>query len=80
MRAAVLNRPGEVEVVERPTPTPREREVLRHIADGLSNKQVARALGIAERTVKFHVSSLLTRLGAETRAQAVRIALEQGLL
>jgi DNA-binding NarL/FixJ family response regulator len=64
----------------RPTLTPREREVLRGVADGLSNKQVARALGITERTVKFHVSSLLTRLGAETRAQAVRIALEQELL
>jgi len=64
----------------RPALTPREQEVLRCVADGLSNKQVARRLGISERTVKFHVASILTRLGAETRAQAVKLALEQGLL
>lgn len=60
--------------------SPREREVLRLIAGGQSNKQVAQALGITERTVKFHVTSLMNKLGAETRAQAVALAARRGLL
>jgi DNA-binding NarL/FixJ family response regulator len=58
----------------------REREVLRLIADGQSNKQIARSLGIAERTVKFHVTSLFQKLDADNRAQAVARAAEQGVL
>jgi DNA-binding NarL/FixJ family response regulator len=58
----------------------REREVLRLVADGQSNKQIARALNIAERTVKFHVTSLFQKLDADNRAQAVARAAEQGLL
>lgn len=58
----------------------REREVLRLVAQGLSTKQVARRLGITERTVKFHVASILNKLGAENRAQAVAVAAERGLL
>lgn len=58
----------------------RERSVLRLIADGQSNKQIARSLGITERTVKFHVTSLLRKLAAETRAQAVAIAAQRGLV
>lgn len=58
----------------------RERQVLRLVADGLPNKGIARALGISERTVKFHVTSILTKLGADNRAQAVRIASQRGLL
>jgi DNA-binding NarL/FixJ family response regulator len=58
----------------------REREVLRLVADGQSNKQIARTLSIAERTVKFHVTSLFQKLGADNRAQAVARAAEQGLL
>jgi DNA-binding NarL/FixJ family response regulator len=60
--------------------TAREREVLRLIAQGLPSKQVAQALNISERTVKFHVSSLLRKLGADNRAQAVALAAERGLL
>jgi DNA-binding NarL/FixJ family response regulator len=60
--------------------TSREREVLRMIAEGSPNKQIARSLVISERTVKFHVSSLLRKLGAENRAQCVAIAAERGLL
>lgn len=60
--------------------TPREREVLRMIAEGLPSKQIARDLAISERTVKFHASSLLRKLGAENRAQAVALAAERGLL
>ena len=58
----------------------REREVLRLIAEGLPGKQVARALGISERTVKFHTASLLRKLGADNRAQAVALAAQRGLL
>ncbi len=58
----------------------RERTVLRLVADGLPTKQIARQLGITERTVKFHVSSIMNKLGAGTRAQAVAEAARLGLL
>ncbi|HEY0143650.1 MAG TPA: response regulator transcription factor [Thermoanaerobaculia bacterium] len=58
----------------------REREVLRHVAGGLSNKEIAAQLGIAERTVKFHVTAILGKLGAENRAQAVAIGRERGIV
>ena len=58
----------------------RERAVLREVAAGHSNKQIARALQISERTVKYHVTSLLTKLGADNRAQAVAVAVQRGLL
>ena len=60
--------------------SPRERGVLRLVATGLSNKQIAQALGISERTVKFHVTAIFNKLGAENRAQAVALAAERGLL
>ena len=60
--------------------TPRELEVLRLVADGRSNKAIAKGLFVSERTVKFHVSSLLAKLGASNRTQAVAIARERGLL
>ncbi|HYU19863.1 MAG TPA: response regulator transcription factor [Chloroflexota bacterium] len=58
----------------------REREVLRLVAEGLPNKQIARALSISERTVKFHLSSVFQKLGADNRAQAVALAAEHRLL
>ena len=60
--------------------TRRERMVLRLVADGLSSKAIARRLGITERTVKFHVGSILNKFGADTRAQAVAEAARRGLL
>jgi DNA-binding NarL/FixJ family response regulator len=60
--------------------TDRERQVLRLVAEGLPNKQIARALGITERTVKFHIASASRRLGAENRAQAAALAIRRGLL
>lgn len=58
----------------------REQEVLRLVADGRENKQIAQALGITERTVKFHVTSILNKLGAGNRAQAIALAAHRGLL
>jgi DNA-binding NarL/FixJ family response regulator len=60
--------------------SPRERGVLRLVAAGLSNRQIADALSISERTVKFHVTAIFNKLGAENRAQAVAIAAERGML
>jgi DNA-binding NarL/FixJ family response regulator len=58
----------------------RERAVLRLVAEGLPNKQIARALSITERTVKFHLASAFNKLGADNRAQAVALASQRGLL
>lgn len=61
------------------TLTPRESAVLQHLARGRSNKQIAAALGVSERTVKFHVSTLFTKLGATNRTEAVTRAIQAGL-
>jgi len=58
----------------------REREVLRLLAGGRSNKEIAKQLRISERTAKFHVTSIFNKLGAENRAQAVAIAAERRLI
>ena len=60
--------------------SPRERGVLRLVAAGLSNRQIAQTLSISERTVKFHVTAIFNKLGAENRASAVAIAAARGLL
>ena len=60
--------------------SPREREVLGLLAQGLPTKQIARSLGITERTVKFHVTSLFGKLDASNRAQAVALAARHNLL
>lgn len=61
-------------------PTARESEVLQLIALGRLNKEIADELRISERTVKFHVSALLSKLGAGNRTEAVRIAVQRGLV
>jgi two-component system, NarL family, response regulator YdfI len=60
--------------------TGRETEVLRMIADGLANKEIAWRLGISEHTVKFHVTALLGKLGASSRAEAVGAGIRQGIM
>lgn len=60
--------------------TPREMMVLRLMASGLSNRDIAGALSITERTVKFHVTAILNRLGADNRTQAVTLAVRRGIL
>ena len=59
--------------------TPREREVLRLLADGLSNKRIALELGVAEKTVKTHVGHVLAKLELSDRTQAALYAVREGL-
>jgi two-component system, NarL family, response regulator YdfI len=69
---------GLLESVE--TLTGREREVLQMLAQGMGNKEIAARLKISDHTVKFHVASILGKLGASTRTEAVSIALRRGLI
>jgi DNA-binding NarL/FixJ family response regulator len=69
--------------VARPAPPalrPRERQVLELVARGQTNKEIALALGVVERTVKFHLSAAMDRLGAANRAEAVALAAQHGLI
>ena len=59
--------------------TPREMEILCLLADGQSNKLIARNLGISDGTVKLHVKAILRKLGIHSRVEAAVIAVEQGL-
>jgi DNA-binding NarL/FixJ family response regulator len=60
--------------------TPRESEVLALLADGLGNKEIAQRLNISEHTIKFHIRSILAKLGASTRTEAVSLGLRSGLI
>ncbi len=60
--------------------TPREREVLALLAEGASNKAIARALAVSVHTAKFHVASLTEKLGARGRLEAIAIAIRAGLV
>lgn len=60
--------------------TPRETEVLVLLSRGLQNREIAARLYVTERTVKFHVSSILHKLGAENRTEAVTVAAQRGLV
>ncbi|MBB5296677.1 response regulator transcription factor [Deinococcus metallilatus] len=62
------------------TLTPRERDVLALLAEGLSNKRAARELGVTESTVKFHVQAVYSKLGVQSRAGAVTRGIQLGLL
>jgi len=58
--------------------SPREREILKLIAEGLGNAQIADRLSISEKTVRNHVSNVFDKLGVWTRAQAIVFAIERG--
>lgn len=60
--------------------TPREIEILEYIAQGFLNKQIAAELGISEQTIKNHVTSILRKLNANARTEAVVVAIKQGLI
>lgn len=87
--AVGIERPADALVFERdddldglvPEPlTPREREVLDWLAEGLTNRAIAARLGISDHTVKFHVASIYGKLGASTRAEAIRRGLRRGII
>ncbi|HTM38382.1 MAG TPA: helix-turn-helix transcriptional regulator [Terriglobales bacterium] len=60
--------------------TDRELHILNLVADGLSNPQIARRLAISRNTVKFHISSIIAKLGATSRTEAVTIGVKRGLI
>ncbi|MCK6550364.1 response regulator transcription factor [Myxococcota bacterium] len=78
--AASLLRGAPVRPVTTELLTPRELEVLELLARGMSNRQIAEALGFSDHTAKFHVNAILTKLGAETRTEAVVLAAKLGLV
>ena len=63
-----------------PPLTLREEQVLRLMAEGLRNKEIAARLGISERTATFHVGNVLSKLGADGRVEAIHLARRRGLL
>lgn len=72
---------GTDEDTRSPEPlTPREIEVLRLLADGLGNKEIAARMNISEHTIKFHIRSILGKLGASSRTEAVSRGLRSGLI
>ncbi len=74
---------GSAQNIAPPTPlselTPREREILKHLAEGRSNKAIARALSITDGTVKLHVKSILRKLRVSSRVEAAVMAVAQGV-
>jgi DNA-binding NarL/FixJ family response regulator len=85
LAAGVRLGPGDRDAAPIPAPpaprlSPREREVLALLVEGAPNKEIARALDISVRTVKFHVAAVLGKLGARNRAEAVARALRDGLI
>lgn len=79
----IQGKPSQPDTIEPATPlselTPREQEILAHIAEGESNKVIARHLGISDGTVKLHVKAILRKLGVHSRVEAAVIAVEHGM-
>jgi NarL family two-component system response regulator YdfI len=80
LAAVYGDQPLEVEDEFSEEITSRETDVLRMLAEGLVNKDIAARLGISEHTVKFHISSILDKLGASTRTEAVTLGIRRGLI
>jgi DNA-binding NarL/FixJ family response regulator len=79
MRAGPGRRPADPRAAALAALTPREREVLAAVAQGLSNRAIGDLLGITERTARTHVSNLLAKLGLSSRTQAALLAVQGGL-
>ncbi|PYX11621.1 MAG: DNA-binding response regulator [Acidobacteria bacterium] len=80
LAAVYGDQPLEVEDELSEEITSRETDVLKMLAEGLVNKDIAARLGISEHTVKFHISSILDKLGASTRTEAVTLGIRRGLI
>ena len=78
--ALVPSRTGDTAVATGAPLTSREREIVELMADGANNRIIASRLAISRHTVKFHVASILAKLGARSRTEAVALALRRGLL
>jgi DNA-binding NarL/FixJ family response regulator len=83
--AAARAGPGRAQVIPLPSvrelePTAREIEVLQLVANGLTNREIGERLFLAEETVKSHIRHLLAKLHARSRAQAIAIGFQRGLL
>ena len=80
----IQGKPEKQDAPEPATPlselTPREQEILSHIAEGESNKVIAKHLGISDGTVKLHVKAILRKLGVHSRVEAAVIAVEHGAM
>ncbi len=73
-------RPTLDAIAPAPSLTPRESEVLAHLAEGLGNRAIATRMAISEHTVKTHVAAIFGKLGVSTRAEAVAIGVRSGML
>ena len=72
--------PSSLPLQDEPLPTERQRQVLALVAQGQPNKRIAAALGIAERTVKLHITALLVKLGARNRTHLLVVARDTGFI
>jgi pSer/pThr/pTyr-binding forkhead associated (FHA) protein len=85
-RSAAMEREDATEMMEvapdedRPVLSPRQKEVLRFLRDGLTNPEIAKRLGVTERTVKAHCQEVFDRLGARNRTAAVAAAMRLGVI
>jgi DNA-binding CsgD family transcriptional regulator len=77
---ANINHSDEEELTFLEPLTERELEVLNLVAEGLSNPQIAKRLRVSRNTAKFHVSSIIAKLGASSRTEAVTLGLRRGLI
>ncbi|MEY2608279.1 MAG: hypothetical protein QOH31_6133, partial [Verrucomicrobiota bacterium] len=68
------------ESIARPQISKRERQVLKYLANGRSNKEIAQVLYISEHTAKAHVRAIMTKLNADSRAEVIAIAIKHGLI
>ncbi|HSB25318.1 MAG TPA: LuxR C-terminal-related transcriptional regulator [Burkholderiaceae bacterium] len=75
---SVRETPWPIDIAEREPLTPREIEVFELLGKGLSNRDIAGVLGISAHTAKYHVAQILAKVGAATRAEAVREGLRHG--